>query len=155
MEEGTTAPKKLSLQSPKVIMAIEESTGQLQMMLGEILSHFDVQAEKLDLLSTKMKNLGQQVEIQQDNLDEVKCTQVEFLRQPLPPPPPLPLHPPHPPSLNLPRGAGQVTTVIPPSAFTNHRPPLLSQPQGVLTSYGVAPRRRPLLKTVGTINHRS
>lgn len=74
-------------------MVIEGNTGQIQTMLGEILARFDGKAEELDRLSAEVKNLGQQVGIQQDSLDEVKHNQTEFLRQsasPTPPPPPLP-----------------------------------------------------------------
>lgn len=55
-------------------MAVEENIDQVQSSLGEILSRFDVQVEKLNRLSAEMKNLGQLVEIQQDSLDEVKRT---------------------------------------------------------------------------------
>lgn len=106
-------------------MAIEEQIGQIQTMLSEILSWFHVQVEKIDWLSAEMKNLGQQVEIQQDSLDEVKHIQSEFLHQPPAPPPPL-----QPPALNQPIGANQFTTVIPPGALTNHGPLLLPQPHG-------------------------
>lgn len=118
-------------------MAIEEQTDQIQTTLFEILSRFDVQAEKLDRLSTAMKNLGQQVEIQQDSIDEVKRSQSEFLRQPPAPPPPSPPPPLQPPALNRPSGAGLVTMVIPLGALANHRPPLLPQPHGAQSSYDV------------------
>lgn len=74
---------------------MEEHPGLIQVTLAEILARFDVQAGKIDKLSGEVKNLRQQVGIQQDSRDEVKRTQSEFLRQPSAPPPPPP--PPLPP----------------------------------------------------------
>lgn len=118
---------------------MEENTGQIQSTLSEILARFDGQAERIDRLSAEVKNLGQQVGIQQDSLDEVKRSQAEFLRRqapPIPPPPPLPPRPP-PPSLKLPTEVGQVTAMLPSGTLTNHGPPLLQQPSGASSSYGV------------------
>lgn len=109
-----------------MIMAIEENSGWIQSTLGKILSRFDAQAERLERLSSEVRNLGQQ-----GSLDEVKRTQVQLLRQPpLPPPPP-------PPRLKLPQEPDQVTIVIPLGALTNHGPPLLTNPQGLSVSYEV------------------
>lgn len=122
-------------------MAIEEQTGQVQTTLSAILARFDGQAERLEQLSAEMKNLGQQVGMQQDSLDEVKRTQMEFLRRsssPIPPPPPPPPRQQQvPPALKLPYEAGQVSTVVPPGMLTNHGPPLLSQPHSGAATYGV------------------
>lgn len=120
---------------------MEENTGQIQTTLREILSHFNGQAKRIDHLSAKVKNLGQQVGIQQDSLDEVKRLQAEFLHlqstPTLPPPPPLPPRPPPPLALRLSTEAGQVTTLVPPGVLMNHGPPLLQPPRGGSSSYGV------------------
>lgn len=104
---------------------MEENSERIQATLGEILSRFD-------RLTSEVKNLGQQVEMQQGSLDEVKRTQAELLRQPPLPPPPLP----PPPRLKLPQEHGQVTTIIPPGTLTNHGPPLLTNPHSLPATYG-------------------
>lgn len=82
------------------------------------------------------------MEIQQESLDKVKRPQVEILRQPPSPPPQLPV-------LKLPHESGQVTTVIPPGALTNHGPPLLTNQHGLPVSYGVVITPTSSSKSVG------
>lgn len=117
---------------------MEENSGRIQSTLGEILSRLDTQAERFDRLSSEVRNLGQQVEMQQGSLDEMKRTQAELVRQPAVPPPP----PPPPPILKFPQGQGQVTTVVPPGILTNHGPPLLTNPQAISASYGGLPQQQ-------------
>lgn len=69
---------------------MEEQTGLIHATLSEILNRFGVQTEKIERLAVEVKHLGKQVEMQQDNLDEVKRTHSELLRQPPTPPPPPP-----------------------------------------------------------------
>lgn len=122
---------------------MEDQAKQMHEQLSEILARFHHQATLIEKLGQDMKQLGQQVEITQEAIDEVKKQQSEWNLVPHPPQPPL-LPPPRPSAshTSILAEADLVPTMTTSSMLTNHQPPLLAPPP--------APNHTPLVMAAAT-----
>lgn len=138
--EGTTALQKPSVQTRQLLTAMDDQAKQVHEKLSEILARFDHQVTLIEKMGQEMKQLGQQVEITQEAMDEVKKKQSEWNLAP-----PLPPHPPSMPTflastsrIGMPSEGNLGTTMTNPGILANHQPPILApSPAPNLTPQGM------------------